>query len=373
MERTKNHFYKAKKNIGIVSLVIFVMTITSCFSGLLGKGRLRERLENRKQTAQNETTGNPKFACDKFIANITNSYGSEGPYSMNVLTLDNPLWKGKQISIFFPNGASGKRPVIFFSHAFGASNWKRAYTPLLQHITSNGYITVYSPYQTIKSNFDERYATLWKGFELAVQKFGNRMDLTRVGFVGHSFGGGATPAMAYKGLVDMKWGKKGAFMYICAPWYSFQITPEKLRKFPGHVVLMMQVYDQDDTNDHRMAIDIYNDFRLPDSQKYFQVVRSESINGCEIVADHITPGKNPSLRLKQYAVFRPFDAVIDYVFNFNPMGRQTISNQQMLSVKNNAYHPLFIEKNPKPMFPETKYKFPWNNKNNQRRLLKTWK
>ncbi len=372
MKRTKKHSHKTKKIIGIVSLMILVMTITFCFSGCLGKGRLREKLRSRNQIEQNEATGNMDFACDNFIPGIINGYGSGGPYGMSVQTMNNPLWKGKPISVFFPKGVSGKRPVIFFSHAYGASDWKRAYTPFLQHITSLGYITVYSPYQTLRADFDQRYATLWKGFELAVQKFGNQMDLTRVGFVGHSFGGGATPAMAYKGLVDMKWGKRGAFVFILAPWYSFQITPEKLREFPGHVVLLMQIYDRDDTNDHRMAIDIYHNFQLPDSQKHFQVVRSESINGCEIVADHITPGRNPSLRLKQYAVFMPFDAVSDYVFNGNPRGNQVISNR-MPSVKSSVYHPLFTEKNPKPMLPETKYKFPWSNKDNQRRLLKTWK
>ena len=71
---------------------------------------------------------------------------------------------------------------------------------------------VFSPYQTVGASVGERYSVLWKGFELSVQKFGDQMDMTRAGFVGHSFGGGATPAMAYnKGLAKKGWGKKAAF------------------------------------------------------------------------------------------------------------------------------------------------------------------
>jgi len=355
-----------KKKIGLCVFLILAMVTTSCMSG-----SVREKFKERRQLKRGYATESPGPGCDGSVPEIVQGYGSEGQYGMDIQTMDNPLWKGEQISVFFPRGLTGPLPVLFFSHAYGASDWKRAYTPFMHHMASRGYIVVFSPYQTLGASYDERYETLWKGFETAVQRFGQKMDLSRVGFIGHSFGGGATPAMAYEGLVNRKWGQKGAFMYILAPWYSFQISSEKMRQFPGHTVLMVQVYDKDDTNDHRMAIDIYDSISLPDHQKHFQVVRSQTINGCELRADHATPSKNPSLRLKQYAVFRPLDALADYVFNGNPEGNKTIS-ATIPDATAKQYQPLFLEKNPAPRYPESTYRFPWSDKKNPRRSLKNW-
>ncbi|HDK17602.1 MAG TPA: alpha/beta hydrolase [Nitrospirae bacterium] len=356
-----------KKQIGMSVLLAFVILVctTSCFSGI------RERLQDRIQSRNGKTSVGTNSACDDLIPKITKGYGSNGPYDMDIKTISNPLWKRKKISVFFPKGVSDQRPVIFFSHGFGGTDWKYAYAPFIRHMVSRGYIVIFSPYQTLRATSDERYATLWNGFELAVQQFGSQMDLTRVGFVGHSFGGGATPAMAIKGLVDKGWGKKSAFMYMLAPWYSLQITSDKLRQLPGHVVLIVQVYDKDDMNDHRMAIDIFRNIQLPDKQKHFMVVRSENINGCEIVADHATPSRNPSLSLKQYGLFKPFDAVADYVFNGNSEGNKVISDISSTSEKG-VYQPVYIEDNPEPLIPQKNYRFPWNDKKNVRRSLENW-
>ncbi len=338
------------------------MIFTSSFAGL------KERLQDRRTLRENGSAGGSE--CDKLIPEIRNGYGADGQYDMDTLTFSNPLWSGEPVSVFFPKGMKGPRPVIFFSHGFGASDLKHAYTFFIRHMVSRGYIVIFSPYQTVRATFDERYATLWKGFELAVQKFSDKIDVTRVGFVGHSFGGGATPAMAFKGLVKAGWGGKAAFLYIMAPWYAYQTSPEELSKFPSHTFLVMQVYDKDDTNDHRMAIDLYRSIRLPESQKHFQIVSSGKINDCEIVADHATPNRNPSLRLKQYAIFRTFDALADRVLNGNSEGDRIISGTEVLS-KDSGYLPLSIKAVPRPLLPEERYRFPWNSDKNPRRSSKS--
>ncbi|MBU1344559.1 MAG: hypothetical protein KKE44_09690 [Proteobacteria bacterium] len=365
--------FEMKRYVNLVKLIIWISTIlmivsisTSCMSG-----PLRDKWKQKQAFKNQDNADISDAACDTNIPPIMNGYGSNGSYDMDIQNLSNPMWRGKAISVFSPKGASGKHPVIFFSHAFGATDWQKVYSPLMKHIVSLGYMVVFSPYPTVMASFDKRYDTLWSGFELSVAKFGHKMDLTRVGFVGHSFGGGATPAMAYKGLVGKKWGSKGAFLYIMAPWYSFQITSEKMEKYPDHVVLIMQIYDKDDVNDHRMAIDVFKSIKLPASQKHFQFIRSESFNGCELVADHATPARNPSLRLKQYAVFKPFDAVSDYVFDGDSGGNQYLLNIAKMD-KINSYRPLSNEKDPRPKFPESIYKFSWNDRNNERRGLEKW-
>lgn len=360
----KNIFSNRRFAIVLVCAFLILVSATSCFSGL--RERVRERRERR---AEKEAAAS-SAACRGVIPAIMKGYGAEGPYAMDIRTLKNPLWGGEPVSVFFPAGAGGPRPVIFFSHGFGASDWRRAYAPFIRHMVSRGYIVVYSPYETFGASIKERYRTLWEGFEVAVRRFGPKMDLSRVGFVGHSFGGGATPAMAYRGLDEKGWGRKGAFMYILAPWYSFQITPGELRKFPKRTVVVIQVYDRDKINDHRMAIDIYRSIGLPRDQKHFQVVRSEKIDGCDLVADHATPGRNPSLLLKQYTVFRMFDALTDYVFNGNERGERVISG---MKVRAGNFHPLFDETNPEPQLPESHYRFPWNSDRNPRRSLEHWR
>jgi hypothetical protein len=290
---------------------------------------------------------------------------------MAIETISNPLWKRKQVAVFFPKGASGQRPVIFFSHGFGANDWKDYYTQLIRHMVSRGNIVVYAPYKTIGASFEERYAILWKGFELAAKRFGDQMNLTRVGFVGHSFGGGATPAMAYKGFVGKGWGQKSAFMYIMAPWYVFQISPEELGQFPKNTTLLVQVFDKDEVNDHRMAIDIYRNITLPEDNKHFIVVCSKKIDNCDIVADHATPNRNPSLRIKQYGIFLPFDALSDLVFNGNSKDSDLITLSQM-SLEKNGYMPLENDTDPVPIIAEKNYKFPWSKKMNPRLSFNNW-
>jgi hypothetical protein len=83
------------------------------------------------------------------------------------------------------------------------------------------------------------------------------MDLTRVAFVGHSFDGGATPAMARHGIVEQGWGSRGALVLELAPWYAYQATDAQLAALPASVVQAQEVYEQDDKNDWRLAIDLY--------------------------------------------------------------------------------------------------------------------
>lgn len=334
------------------------------------RGFFGSRLQKWKESRdkQKETSDEK---CDSFLSVIQNGYGSTGTFQMGRETFRNPVWRRGEIAVFYPKGVNKKTPVIFFAHGYGAKDWRLSYGDLVSHIVSKGYTVVYSPYQTFMADFKERYETLWKGFELAAEKFKTRIDLTRVGFVGHSFGGGATPAMAYKGLVEKKWGENGAFMFIMAPWYSFELTTDKLSKLPQHTFLLIQIYDKDSVNDHRMAVDLYRNIKLPQAQKSFEVIRSVSINSCELTADHATPNRNPSLMLKTYAVFRPLDALTDYIFNMNKSGRDFLLHG-LFNLKNAEYQPVELENSPSPAESEETYRFPWSDKRNPRSSLIKW-
>lgn len=289
---------------------------------------------------------------------ISAGYGADGAYAIETQKLANPGDANDEMTIYFPKGAKAPRPVVFFAHGFGPG-LTATYADVIQHMVSKGYIVVFSTYPMRGVTIDQRYDSLWQGFAAAAAQFGARMDLSRIAFVGHSFGGGAVPAMAYRGLVEKGWGKNGVFLMELAPWYSDQITNAKIAALPAHAVQFVEVYDKDEVNDHRMAIDLYKTSRSTD--RFYFLVQSD--DACHFSADHATPGRNPSQLQKQYAVSRPFDALADWVFGASATARTALEGMGEPSA---GYQPLRRMRAPEPAHPEAFYRWPWSDKRNPR-------
>lgn len=310
--------------------------------------------------------------CASIIPPIASGYGAHGPFRVERKTVANPEWRREPVTVLFPVGYEGRPPVVFFSHGFGQIDVETGYPKLIEHMVSRGNIVVYSPYPRLGSK-ERFYRILWAGFEAAAKAFGNRMDLARVGFVGHSFGAGATPYMAYRGLVENRWGSQGAFIFLMAPWYAYQIDDAKLRAYPSHTRLMVLVGDRDQVNDERMAIDLFNRIKL--HEKRYEVLHSEDREGCAFVADHELPGHGVSHVLKYYGVYKPLDVLIDYSFTGRPQARELLYGERsdMLTemgtwpdgrsyVKATSYFSA-----PKPLNPQTYFRNPWDDSKNERR------
>lgn len=327
-------------------------------------GEGRAGLFRQRQSAESDAEkAAAQAACQQAVPPIQRGPGSNGRYNMQVTTLPNPAWPGGMpVSIFMPAGFTGRAPVVFFSHAWGSDKWQ-AYQSFLEHIVSLGMIVVYPPYKATGASADDRYSMLWGGFQSAVSKFRDRMDLDRVAFVGHSFGGGATPMMAYKGLVENGWGKEGALLFVMAPWYSYEITRQQLNAFPSNVHLLVQLYDADDTNDHRMGIDIYRSLKLAGGNRRVMMVKSGQQGICSFKAIHGTPfQKQNSDSIKQRILFRPFDELAEFCFHGDREGRSLTNAEQGLS----DFPRIEVTSDPHPDKPEQSYKFPWRGHNNPR-------
>jgi pimeloyl-ACP methyl ester carboxylesterase len=241
---------------------------------------------------------------------IAMEYGETGPYSIERHTFENSLWKkingGVEVSVLLPQQISGRVPVVFFSHGYGGTSWL-GYRSLLTHMASRGIAVVFSPYPVSGTN-DQRYSILWNGFEEAVSRFKTRIDITKVGFSGHSYGGGSTPAMAYKGLVERGWGNNGAFMYIMAPFYTFTVSDSQLKLLPNHTNLIMQVFSNDTITPHRIAMDQYtkmSSFSFERKAYYFTE------------GGHNEPSDISINDLDKFAIRKPLDALIDYSFKID--------------------------------------------------------
>lgn len=228
-------------------------------------------------------------------------YGIQGPLAVRVASdVPNPSWPEMPVTVYRPDDRLAY-PVLFYSHAYGGTDHSHV-APLLRRLASNGYNVVFVPYMNTGTR-NSQYDTLWNGFVAAAKQYGSRFDLTRVGFIGHSFGGGATPELARRAFADpthngltSAWGSAGRFMFIMAPWFSYPnlknptSTNDHYRDLPLDVKTVIQVYADDDTNDHLIAVnDIWNKLPVDLQEKSWQLVKSDGCDGQWLNAGHSTP------------------------------------------------------------------------------------
>ncbi|NML56831.1 alpha/beta hydrolase [Chryseobacterium cheonjiense] len=311
------------------------------------------------------------------IQKPTSGYGSDGSYQVAEINFTNPQYTATQVSIFYPQGITSPRPTIFFSHPFGGED-KDYNIELYNFIAKKGYVVVFVPYRTIDISVNHRYQTLWEGFTKAAADYPNIIDTQKVGFMGHSFGGGASIDLAYKAFTEKGWGQYGRFLFTMAPWYSFNwnsplSTQEQLQNFPSNTKMITQVYDEDDFNDHRMAIDIFKNINIPNAEKDFIYIKSSTVNGYNYVTDHAMPSSRTTFdALDYYGVYRLLDAMMDYSFNGNSnakntaLGNGSAAQITMPSYNGQSMTPLEVTDNPVPKYLQAKYQFKCGDTTNPR-------
>lgn len=299
-------------------------------------------------------------------------YGSDGSYTVATQSFASPTYNGKQVTVFYPKEATGPRPVIFYSHPYGGEevNYNLG---LYQFIAKKGFVIVFAPYPTTGVDIDFRYNTLWQSFKKAVQDYPNIIDIKKVGFVGHSFGGGASFGLAAKAFAEEGWGQDGRFIFSMAQWYSYWLTDAQLKGFPSNTKLVTQVYDDDETNDHRLAIDVFKNINIANAEKDFILVKPSTLPNYAYTADHSLPStRNGIDAYDYYAVYRIIDALIDYSFKGNVqakdvcLGNGSLAQKTMPSYHGVALQPLLVTDNPTAQYPQTKYLFKCTSLDNPR-------
>jgi pimeloyl-ACP methyl ester carboxylesterase len=320
------------------------------------------------------TTADPYIDDDLAgpISRPQSGYGADGTHTAAKVSFASPLYAGKKVDIFYPQDMTGPRPTIFYSHPYGGEE-SEYNIGLFEFIAKKGYTVVFAPYPTFGASIDERYSTLWESFSEAVSKYPAIIDTTQVGFMGHSFGGGASFALAHRGFIDRGWGENGRFIFAMAQWYSFQITDQELMEFPANTKLISQIYDDDDTNDHRLAIDLFEHNNIPDAEKDFILIRKSVIGGYTYIADHVLPNSRSAYdAYDYYGVYRLLDALIDYSFHNNAaaknvaLGNGSTEQVTMPSYQGVAMSPLEVTDNPVPQYPQGKYEFSCGASTNER-------
>jgi hypothetical protein len=301
------------------------------------------------------------------IPKPTSGYGTDGSYSVATQSFDNPNFSGQDIVIYYPTGITSPVPTIFYSHAFGGNDPNNI-SGFLNFVAKKGYAIVFVPYQTIGVTIQDRYSNLLNGFIQAAQDYPNIIDTTKVGFVGHSFGGGASFANAYHCFTTLNWGQSGRFIFAMAQWYSYNISQTELQSFPSDVKLLTIVYEDDITNDQRMANDIFNTINIPSSEKDYLRVKSDTISGYVYAADHVVPNNTAFDALDYYAYYRLFDAMCDYTFNGSMAGKDVaLGNGSVNQISMpGGLHNLIQSDAPTFANAQSTYQFPCNSTENPR-------
>lgn len=249
-------------------------------------------------------------------------YGADGTHTVDVITIPNVNFPGHPIKIYHPQDITTAVPTIFYSHAYGGTDPDNI-IGVLEFIAKKGYAVVFVPYPTTTDvTVEDRYSQLIAGFRKAVQLHPEILNTEKVGFLGHSFGGAASFGISHECFTVDGWGVNGRFIYALAQWYAYNLTPENLGDYPENTKVLVEVFNDDTTNDHRMAIDIFNHISVPVQEKDFITVSSSTVNGYTYSAVHNMPNTSVAFdALDYYAYYRFIDALCDYTFNGSTAGK----------------------------------------------------
>lgn len=180
------------------------------------------------------------------------------------------------------------RPAVFIAHGFSQSD-PVAYIDLIEHLVSVGNIVVYPSYDFTggdRATLEESYRVVDAGIAAAVAD-DERIDTTRVGWWGHSHGGGMVPFLVQQGAAR-GWGSEGLWMAVVAQAFTQLVGDGPIPVPPGTRAIVVAL-QQDAMADARLGIDVFESLVLPAEQKHHVTIQSGTHDGAPFVADHTAP------------------------------------------------------------------------------------
>jgi hypothetical protein len=267
------------------------VTVLSEVRSAMPEGRYEVRL-----FFHNSFQDEARYAFD-VSQNLTEIYGLTGNAEVETTSFE----EIEDAVVYHPNTwRINPTPVVFF-----APGWQnhdhRHYRTLLRYIASYGYSVVYLPDRG-------SYASQLKKFVRIAQAYADAFDLTRIGVVGHSSGGGFTfGVLDY--LSKSGYGANGRFLMALDPWFAFEMNTEKMRALPSNTNVVIQRYDNTsytgNETDARITLSEYALLdSIPAERKDYQVY---------VPATHGYPvgDKAPS---KMQGLLKPLDALMRFSF-----------------------------------------------------------
>jgi hypothetical protein len=227
--------------------------------------------------------------------------GSNGPCGFEEHHRTNEADWRHDLVVFEPTGAGepytggtcdgDDRPVVLFSHGY-LGNIAEGYRGMLEHLVSNGFVVVFPGYTAeYGTPWDQshrhQYEVVDTGFEMAAEEFAGRMDLSRIGMVGHSFGAGMQYWLAQRAEAR-GWGTDVFWAVNFAPWFAMDVGTGTI-EMPDNMRFVMVSFQEDAFVDARIGNEQYRNLDVPDDRKTHIMALTDQRGTPAAVADHIGP------------------------------------------------------------------------------------
>lgn len=251
-------------------------------------------------------------------ARPTSGPGSLGPCTRTVKTTSNPSAFGQTLNVYTPGGTANapsggkcndaKRPTAIVVHGLAASfTW--VYSGIINHLVAQGNVVIFATYNTDTSNFVGSFSNENTAI-VAAAATTTRVDLSRVGIIGHSMGGGAIPYLVQR-LAERGWGTNGLWVMALAPWTLAGVNATGPIAFPANAHVVVEAYADDTLVNRAVGVEIFNRISTPLSQKQHVTLRTTSKGLTTLNATHTTPNSviAPEDGLKFFGIYRIADAL----------------------------------------------------------------
>ncbi|MCK8616299.1 alpha/beta hydrolase [Gordonia sp. C13] len=259
-------------------------------------------------------------------AQPSSGLGAQGPCGSTVAVHANPVDATQKIAIHSPTGTAAtpllggrcndpKRPVVVIVHGLLAGidaqllGSSVLYRDIINHFVAAGNVVVFATWPTNPYNFSEAVAQQDRALGYA-QRFTPRADFSKLGFIGHSMGGGALPFLAQQ-AVHRGWGSSSLWLFQIAPAFASDVGTGSI-SVPQYTRVVVENFDHDNVLDARIGIEQFNAYDLPVEQKRHITVRSDFRGPLtRLDATHLSANSvlAPNDAIRFYGIYRVGDAL----------------------------------------------------------------
>ncbi len=260
----------------------------------------------------------PLYSDDTILQPLSGDYyGAMGEHPVRKISVKSP-WANYadnddlQVDIYIPSDVAGKRPTVFFITGYGQFHSER-YRSLLYFIASQGYNCVFVPHQHTEPDFHpEVLLTILDGI---VAEFSSIIDTTKIGYAGHSEGGGL---IFYLARARPQWGTQGRFLFSLAAWWGFNLPETGNIEYPPNTNMIIQMGNPtfDRGTDPRQNIDFFLHNNIPEERKTYLYLPGDTDHHAThgISYSTVENGKYTYDALEQVGLYRPLESLMRYSF-----------------------------------------------------------
>ncbi len=278
----------------------------------------------------------PIYKDTAHISELTGGYyGAMGEHPVRKISISSP-WPAYadkdylKVDLYVPTDVPGKRPTVFFITGYSMYH-SESYYSLLYFIASQGYNCVFVPHEHTNPDFHpELLLTI---LDSVVDKFAPIIDTSKVGYVGHSEGGGL---IFYLAKDRPQWGINGRFLFSLAAWWGFNLPETGDVEYPPHTNMIIQMGDPtlDRGTDPRQNIDFFLHNNIPAERKTYLYLPGDAdhpathrlsySSDIDIGGQGLQNGIAYYNALQQVGLFRPLESLMHYSFGDDDPRRKKI-------------------------------------------------